>query len=56
MRAAGGDVKKLKIVVFNSTGESATALIGGHVDVLTAAGNIASQQLRQGGSPGLVQG
>lgn len=48
MKAAGGDVRKLKIVVFNSTGESATALIGGHVDVLTAAGNMAARQARQG--------
>ena len=28
------DLKKLKIVAFNSTGESATAVAGGHVDVL----------------------
>ncbi|MBI3042185.1 MAG: tripartite tricarboxylate transporter substrate binding protein [Betaproteobacteria bacterium] len=48
MNAAGGDVKKLKIVVFNSTGESIAALMGGHVDVLTAAANMAARQTRQG--------
>ena len=48
MKAAGGDVKKLKIVIFNSTGESVSALIGGHVDVLTAAGNMAARQAHQG--------
>jgi putative tricarboxylic transport membrane protein len=48
MKAAGGDIKKLKIVVFNSTGESVAALTGGHVDVLTAAANMAARQSRQG--------
>ncbi|MGH8617822.1 MAG: tripartite tricarboxylate transporter substrate binding protein [Burkholderiales bacterium] len=33
VKAAGGDVKKLKIVVFNSSPETMTALLGGHVDV-----------------------
>jgi putative tricarboxylic transport membrane protein len=34
MKAAGVDISKLKIVVFNSGGESVTALLGGHVDVV----------------------
>ncbi|MBI3939152.1 MAG: tripartite tricarboxylate transporter substrate binding protein [Betaproteobacteria bacterium] len=34
MRAAGIDVKKLKVVVFASGGESRTALMGGHIDVV----------------------
>jgi putative tricarboxylic transport membrane protein len=35
-RQAGGDVRKLKIVVNKSSGESATVLLGGHVDMATA--------------------
>jgi putative tricarboxylic transport membrane protein len=34
-RAAGADIKRLKIVVFSSSGEAMTALLGGHVDVLS---------------------
>jgi putative tricarboxylic transport membrane protein len=32
-RRAGVDVKKLRIVVFNSGGEAAAALLGGHIDL-----------------------
>ncbi len=35
-RLTGADVKKLKIIVYNSSGESMTALLGGHVDVASA--------------------
>jgi putative tricarboxylic transport membrane protein len=31
-----GDVRKVRIPVFNSTGESVTALLGGHVDLIVA--------------------
>lgn len=34
-KAAGADIKKLKIVVFGSGGESTTALLGGHVGLVT---------------------
>jgi len=34
-RAVGADVKKLKIVVFGSSGDAMTAVLGGHVDVLS---------------------
>jgi len=34
MKAAGVDVKKLKVVIYASGGESQTALLGGHVDVV----------------------
>jgi putative tricarboxylic transport membrane protein len=34
-RAAGADIKRLKIVVFSSSGEAMTALLGGHVNVLS---------------------
>lgn len=32
-KSAGVDVKKLKTVIFKSAGETATAILGGHVDV-----------------------
>ncbi len=35
-KAAGGDVKKLKVVSFNSGGEALTAALGGHVDLVVA--------------------
>lgn len=43
MSDANADVKKVKIPVFNSTGESITALLGGHVDLViaTVAGVVA---------------
>jgi putative tricarboxylic transport membrane protein len=33
MKAAGVDIKRMKIVTFKSSGESITALLGGHIDV-----------------------
>jgi putative tricarboxylic transport membrane protein len=35
-RAAGGDPKKLKVVVFSSGADAITAALGGHVDLLVA--------------------
>jgi putative tricarboxylic transport membrane protein len=35
-RAAGGVVKRLKVVTFNSGGESITAALGGHVDMVVS--------------------
>ncbi|HEV2008312.1 MAG TPA: tripartite tricarboxylate transporter substrate binding protein [Burkholderiales bacterium] len=35
-KAVGADIRKLKIVVFNSSAEAMAALLGGHVDVLAA--------------------
>ena len=41
MRLAGGDPRKLKVVVFNSPAESLTALLGGHIDLVpTAPANV----------------
>ena len=41
-RAIGVDGRKLKTPVFDSTGDSATAMLGGHVDVVIgSAGNLA---------------
>ena len=47
-RAAGGDVKKLKTVVFKSSAESAVATLGGHVDVMAASASLALPHLRSG--------
>src|SRR4051812_32102204 len=33
-RAAGADAKKLKIVVYTSSGDAVAALLGGHVDIV----------------------
>ena len=41
MRQAGVDVKKLKVVAFKSGGESISAVLGGHVDVIASSpGNL----------------
>lgn len=45
MRAAGIDVRKLKVVVFNSGGKSSTALLGGHVDVQVVSASVAQNLL-----------
>jgi putative tricarboxylic transport membrane protein len=43
-KTAGVDIRRLKAVVFNSTGDAVTALMGGHVQVVSAPpSNIASQ-------------
>ncbi len=34
--SGGVDLKKLKLVSFNSSGEAVTALLGGHVDIISA--------------------
>lgn len=46
MKAAGGDVRKLKIVVFKSNAESTTALLGGHVDMVLSPGSVILPHLR----------
>lgn len=38
-KAAGGDPKKLRTVVFQGGGEAITALLGGHIDVNASAAN-----------------
>lgn len=35
-KAVGADIRKLRIVVFNSSSEAIAALLGGHVDVVSA--------------------
>ena len=34
VKSAGGDIRKLRTVVFGSNGEAMTALLGGHVDAM----------------------
>jgi putative tricarboxylic transport membrane protein len=41
VKSAGGDVRKLRTVVFGSNGEAMTALLGGHVDaIMTSLPNL----------------
>jgi putative tricarboxylic transport membrane protein len=46
--AAGGDVKKLKLAVFNAGGDAMTAALGGHVDLLVTTGATAMPQYQSG--------
>ena len=48
VKAAGGDVRKMKAVVFNSSGDSVTALLGGHVDVVPVAATLALPHVQSG--------
>jgi putative tricarboxylic transport membrane protein len=47
-KAAGGDARKLKTVVFQGGGEAITALLGGHVDVNSSAANNVVPHLEAG--------
>jgi len=47
-KAAGVDVKKLKTVVFKSGGDSMSALLGGHIDVMTSTTGAPLSQHRAG--------
>lgn len=47
-KLAGGDPKKLKIVVFGSGGESTTALLGGHVGLVVTPAATALPQVQSG--------
>lgn len=47
-RAAGADVKKLRVVVFGSGGESMTALLGGHVGLVVTPSANAIPHLQSG--------
>lgn len=48
VKAVGGDIKKLKTVVFRSSAESITALLGGHVDIVSSSVSLFGPQLRAG--------
>ena len=47
-KAAGGDVKKLKTVVFQGGGEAIIATLGGHVDLISSAANNVIPHLASG--------
>jgi putative tricarboxylic transport membrane protein len=47
-KQAGGDVKKLRVVVFGSGGESTTALLGGHVGLVVTPAATALPQMQTG--------
>jgi len=49
LRAAGVDVKNLRIVVFDSTGKAITAALGGHVDIGAASLSSVVSQVESGG-------
>lgn len=40
LKAGGVDVKKLRVVVFDSAGKAMTAMLGGHVDVVSASASV----------------
>ncbi len=40
VKAAGGDVRKMKSVVLASSGDSVTQVLGGHIDVVTSAATL----------------
>ena len=47
-RAAGGDPRKLRTAVFNSGGDSLTAVLGGHVDLVVIPAATALPQVQGG--------
>ncbi|MEQ1772600.1 MAG: tripartite tricarboxylate transporter substrate binding protein [Burkholderiales bacterium] len=47
-RSAGADVRKMKIVVFNSGAETMTALMGGHVDAVAGPAVLAARHAPEG--------
>lgn len=48
LKAAGVDIRKLKVVAFKSSGDSVTALLGGHIDVVSATTPNVIAQLQAG--------
>jgi putative tricarboxylic transport membrane protein len=46
--AVGADIKSLKVVVFNSSGQVATSLLGGHVDVISSPASQVVEHARSG--------
>lgn len=48
MKVSGLDAGKMKFVVFNSSGESVTAVLGGHVDVLVTSASTAIPHVQAG--------
>ena len=48
MKAGGVDIRKMKAVVFNSSGQAATTVLGGHMDVVASLVNVAVPQMEGG--------
>lgn len=48
VKAAGSDMRKAKFVVFSSSADSATAVLGGHVDVLATSASTALPHVQAG--------
>lgn len=48
LKASGADVRKMKAVAFGGGKEALTAVMGGHVDVLSAAGSVLAGQAKAG--------
>lgn len=47
-KAAGVDIRRVKIVSFKSNGESITALLGGHIDLVASSASPALPHLQRG--------
>ena len=47
-KAVGADSKRFKIAVFNSSGESITAVLGGHIDLAITTTGLIGQQIQSG--------
>lgn len=47
-RTAGIDVRRLKIVVFNSAAEARTSLLGGHIDMVSASASNVAAMMQSG--------
>ena len=47
-KSAGADSKRFKIAVFNSSGESITAVIGGHIDLAITTAGLVGPQVQAG--------
>lgn len=48
LQSAGIDVSQVKIVAFNSSGEAVTALLGGHVDVISGSVGTVARHVEAG--------
>lgn len=56
LKTAGVDIKKMRAVVFNSGGESMTAVMGGHVDAAAGSVSTVLPQVRAGKVRAIVVG
>jgi len=48
LKAAGVDIRRMKTVVFTGSGESMTALLGGHIDLVPAPSSTVAPQVASG--------